>query len=48
MITLASLLCLMAVVLALVEAFRGYLRLDVRLNFGWLAFALWATSLLVR
>jgi hypothetical protein len=47
-VTVSVLLCMMAVTLALIEAFRGFLNLPGRVNFGWLAFALWALSLLVR
>jgi heme exporter protein D len=47
-VTISLLLCMMAVALALLEAFRGFFNLPGQVNFGWLAFALWALSLLVR
>ena len=46
--TVSFLLCLIAVLFALVEAFRAYFNMPVRIHFGWLAFALWALSLILR
>lgn len=48
MITVSNLLCLLALLLALLQAFRDYFHISVRVHFGWLGFAVWILSLLVR